>query len=118
MEKIENEVEKEKSINLMRFINFLKMFDTSDYERVIIYQTCMNDNCEVEHEGKVVTFVGDEIKKNVYDIGDILVQLVKYEILLCIDCERYISFDFLDESNNKSYKRYISVICRKKEIYK
>ena len=117
MEEVENEVEKEKSITLKRFIDFLKMFDTSDYERVIISQTCMNENCEVEYGRKIVTFVGDEIKKNVYDITDILVQFVKYEILLCIDCEKYISFDFHDESN-KSYKRYISVICRKKEIYK
>lgn len=119
MEKVENEVEKEKLINLGRFVNFLKLFEEnlSSYQRVSVDSYLFDKKVEIAISGRSVGFLGAEIKDRYYDICDILVKLADYEIISCHESDKCISFDFFDDSDS-NYKRYIYLTCFKKEIYK
>ena len=119
MEKVENEVEKEKLINLGRFVNFLKRFEEnlSSYQRVSVDSYLFDKKVEIAISGRSVGFSGAEIKDRYYDICDILVKLADYEIISYHESDKCISFDFCDDSDS-NHTRYIYLTCFKKEIYK
>ena len=119
MEKVENEVEKEKLVNLGRFVNFLKRFEEnlSSYQRVSVASYLFDKKGGFSISGRSVGFLGAEIKDRYYDICDILVKLADYEIISYHESDKCISFDFFDNSDS-DYKRYIYLTCFKKEIYK
>lgn len=119
MKKVENEVEKEKLVNLGRFVIFLKRFEEnlSSYQRISVASYLFDKAVEFAISGKSVGFLGDEIKDNYYAIGDMLVKLADYEIISYHESDKCISFDFRDDSDDK-HTRYIYLTCFKKEIYK
>ena len=119
MEKVENELEKEKLANLGRFVNFLKRFEEnlSSYESVSIASYLFDKKGGFSISGKSVGFSGDEIKDNYYAIGDMLIKLANDEIISYHESEKCISFDFCEDSGS-NHIRYIYLTCFKKEIYK
>lgn len=119
MEKVEDEIEKEKLVNLGRFVNFLKRFEEnlSSYQRVSVDSYLFNNEIDFVISGRSVGFSGAEIKDRYYDICDILVKLADYEIISYHESDKCISFDFCDDSDS-NHKRYIYLTCFKKEIYK
>lgn len=119
MEKVENDFEKEKLVNLGRFVNFLKRFEEnlSSYQSVSIASYLFDKKGGFSISGRSVGFSGDEIKDNYYVIGDMLVKLVDYEIISYNESDKCISFDFCYDSDDNHIK-YIYLTCFKKEIYK
>lgn len=119
MDNVENDFEKEKLVNLGRFVNFLKWFDENlkNYRKLSISYEIMDRETGVVNRGKTIEFVGDDIKDNSYAICDTMVKYTKCEIVGYFDEEKFISFHFVDNSNIDSLK-FIYITCFKKEIYK
>lgn len=116
MEKVENEVEKEKLVNLGRYVNFLKQFEKklNNYQRVTIDSYLFVDTVENTISGRSIGFLGAEIKNRYYDICDILIKLADYDIISYYESDNRISFDFYDKSDS-NYKKYICLTCFKKK---
>ena len=119
MEKVENEEEKEKLVNLGRFVIFLKRFEEnlSSYQSISIASYLFDKKGGFSISGKSVGFSGDEIKDNYYVIGDMLVKLANDEIISYHESDKCMSFDFCYDSDDY-HTRYIYLTCFKKEIYK
>ena len=119
MEKVENEVEKEKLVNLGRFVNFLKRFEEnlSGYQSVSVASYLFDKKGGFSISGKSVGFSGDEIKDNYYVIGDMLIKLANDDIISYHESDKCISFDFCYDIDD-SHIKYIYLTCFKKEIYK
>lgn len=112
-------IEKRKLFDLGRFVDFLKRFEEnlSCYQRIVIEANLMDKKTKVIISGKSVGFSGDEIKDSYYDICDILVKFVDYDIISSNEDDKCISFDFYDDSDANNI-RFAFIHCFKKEIYK
>ena len=119
MEKVENDFEKEKLVNLGRFVNFLKRFEEnlSSYQSLSIASYLFDKKGGFSISGKSIGFSGDEIKDNYYAIGDMLVKLANVDVISYHESDKCISFDFCADSDSNNI-RYIYLTCFKKEIYK
>ena len=119
MEKAKDEIEKEKLVNLGRFVNFLKRFEEnlSSYQSLSIASYLFDKKGGFSISGRSVGFSGDEIKDNYYVIGDMLVKLANVDVISYHESDKCISFDFCDDSDSNN-ARYIYLTCFKKEIYK
>lgn len=122
MEKVENEVEKEKLVNLGRFVDFLKRFSENpkQYREMIINSNEVNirTGATKRNETRVVLNSTD-IKDDCYDIMDSIVFFpVNYDIVFSYGCDSAILFCFEDKSIirfKRNSRRFVYITCFKKE---
>lgn len=117
MEKVENEEEKKKLINLGRFVVFLKQFEQNPKQyRKVVLQVETFDGFIKERNDHMI-YENEEISESCDYICELLAVLTKYDILGCGEDDTSIWFWFYRIKDNDK-KVILSVTCFKKEIYK
>ena len=120
MEKVENEVETNKLISLLRFVDFLKRFgqNPKHYRKMIINSNIIDIRTGVTKRDETREVLNSsDIKDYCYDIIDSIVFFTtKYDIVYSYECASVISFCFEDKSIirfKRNSRRFVYINCFK-----